>query len=73
MKQRLSEVPKEDLKPGMKLKSAVGIPGEIISIDETTREDWTIWVKWENGHESGFWHFWGYLVEVVNDEEEKEI
>lgn len=62
---KLSELPKDQLRTGIKLISATGKLGEITLIDKNDREDWTIWIKWEGvSYESAVWHFWGKNVEI---------
>lgn len=64
---KLSELPKEQLRVGIKLISAIGKSGEIIGIDKDAREDWDIWIRWEDGSEDVVWHFWGHSVDVVEE------
>jgi len=64
---KLSELPKDQLEIGLGLISATGKSGKITSIDKDTREDWTIWIKWEDGSDSGVWHFQGDYVEVIDN------
>lgn len=63
---RLSDVSWDDLKIGMKVISAQGIPGKIIKLLDATHDRFpSIWIDWENGKESWIFHHQADRVIVV--------
>jgi len=73
----LSELPFEEIKPGLKVISALNTPGHVVSTHskyqkEYIDEDNTINIVWDNGQESlDIWHFWCDKITVNLEEENK--
>lgn len=65
---KVSDIPREELKVGLKVVSAIGTLGIITKIHEfdyTQDEDRVIEIKWDNGNISDAWHFWLDKVTVM--------
>lgn len=68
---KLSDIPIKEIYLGMKVKSLnTGIIGKITAIDPPDREDYTIWIHWDNNNITSCWHFW--LDQVIKIEDIKE-
>lgn len=68
---KLSEVPKDQLKSGMKVIGANGVPGIVCHIQPNEgkfigEDDWNISIDWDNGNQSWIWHFWTNYIEVTD-------
>ena len=66
---KLSEVPLEEIKPGLKIVSARGGFGHVTQIKPYDSEDYVICIDWDNGNKSEVWHFWCDKVTVADPQE----
>jgi hypothetical protein len=69
----LSEFPIEKIHVGTRVWNAKKTQqGSVAGIrpkewDGVIDDDYVIYVKWDSGLQSEFWHFWGDRIEVVDD------
>ncbi|MHA2280013.1 MAG: hypothetical protein ACXAC5_03930 [Promethearchaeota archaeon] len=67
----MKDIPLNDLRIGMRLKSHLGTLGTLVGFDWYDRDPPTVLIVWDNGKESSWWP-WGLEIEVVDTRSELE-